>query len=130
MAIKYRISQRKNNLKGKEEPLYMFQAISSGLVDLEQLSTEISNECTLTKVDVAAVLLALGEKMREHLEEGHTVSLENIGRFKVGFKSKAHSDKKLLRKKEITKFHINYQPAPKLKKWLKSGLKIAKLKEK
>lgn len=129
MAIKYRISRRRDNMNPDGGKLFMHQAISSGEIDLERLAHEISNECTLTKTDVVAVLTALGGKMKQHLEEGKTVSLENIGRFKIGFKSKSHPDKKMLRKKEISKFHINFQPTAKLKSWLKKGLPLAKAPE-
>lgn len=129
MSIKYRIVRRQNSIAPGNKSLYIMQAISTGHVGAEQLSHEISNESTLTKTDVAAVLTALGEKMKMHLEEGKTLSLENIGSFKIGFKSQSKSDKNLLRKKEVSKFHINYQPAPKLKRWLKNGLPLVKEKK-
>ena len=124
MAILYRISKRKNNIDSERDLNYILQAVSRSEVDIEQLSYEISNECTLTQTDVYAVLDALGRKMKCHLEDGKTVSLENIGRFKIGFKGIAQPTKSLLRIKDIQKFYINYQPTVKLKHWLKKGLPL------
>src|SRR5690554_7293986 len=128
MAIKYRISKRKNNISSTAETNYMLQAVSTGEIDIERLSYEISTESTLSETDVRAVLDALGRKLKEHLEDGKTVSLENIGRFKIGFKSVGKPDQSLLNAKEVSKFHINYQPTIKLKRWLNSGLELVKEK--
>lgn len=130
MPIRYRISKRKNNISATAEINYILQAVSTGETDIERLSYEISTESTLSETDVRAVLDALGRKMKQHLEEGKTVSLENIGRFKIGFKSVAQPSKSLLRIQEVSKFHINYQPSIKLKRWLKKGLELEKEKEK
>lgn len=126
MAIKYRITKRKNNIDTTAEMNFILQAVSTGEIDIERLSYEISTESTLSETDVRAVLDALGRKLKQHLADGKTVSLENIGRFKVGFKSVGQPNKSLLRTKEVSKFHINYQPSIKLKRWLKKGLKLEK----
>lgn len=126
MAINYRITKRKNNISTTAETNYILQAVSKGEIDIERLSYEISCESTLSETDVRAVLDALGRKLKQHLEEGKTVSLENIGRFKIGFKSVAQPNKSLLRIQEVSKFHINYQPSIKLKRWLKKGLEMEK----
>jgi nucleoid DNA-binding protein len=73
------------------------------------------------------VLYALGEKLQFHLEDGKTVDLENIGKFKVGFKCKAEADAtKLTPKRNIQKYHLNFQPSVALKRWLKKGIKTYK----
>lgn len=129
MAIQYRISRRKNNIAPTAEMNYILQAVSTGDIDIERLSFEISSESTLSETDVRAVLDSLGRKMMQHLENGKTVSLENIGRFKIGFKSVAQPNISLLRTKEVSKFRINYQPSLKLKRWLKKGLALEKEKK-
>ena len=64
MAIRYRITKRTNSIQNKKEQ-YIMQAIATGSVDLEMLSSAISNECSLHKVDVQAVLFALGLKLQK-----------------------------------------------------------------
>ena len=103
------------------------QAVSTGTIDLERLSYEISNECTLSKVDVKAVLFALGEKLEFHLKEGKTIDIENIGKFKIGFKCKAADEAAALTPiKSILKYHLNFQPSVHIKRWLKIGVETYK----
>ena len=120
MALKYRITKRKNNIGPEGEEYYIMQAITTGEIDVERLSYLVSNECTVKRPDVKAVLTALGDKMKELLEDGHVINLENIGRFRMGFKCTPQPTPELLRPHQIQKFHINYQPTPRMKKWLKN----------
>ena len=127
MTIRYRITKRSNTIANNKEPQYIMQAVSTGVVDLDQISRQISNECTLSVVDIKMVLYALGEKLQFHLEDGKMVDLENIGKFKVGFKCKADPDaSKLTPKRNIQKYHLNFQPSVVLKRWLKKGIKTYK----
>lgn len=128
MAITYRIIRRKNNIGGKKD-VYILHAIKSGEVDLERLAYEISHQCSLSEADVWAVLVALGQQMQHHLEDGKTVNLDRIGRFNIGFKCKAQENPDDLKPSEIKDFHINYQPSLKLKNWLKGGLTLKKEKK-
>jgi predicted histone-like DNA-binding protein len=123
MSIRYRITKRSNNIAIEKKSNYIMQAVSTGTINIDRLSYEISNECTLSKVDVKAVLFALGEKLEFHLKEGKTVDIENIGKFKIGFKSiAAENAKDLTPKKSIVKYHLNFQPSVYIKRWLKKGL--------
>lgn len=84
---------------------------------------QIGNECGLSALDVRFVLQALGPKLQFHLKDGKIVDLENIGKFKVGFKCKADPDPKNLSvKRNIQKYHLNFQPSVVLKLWLKIGI--------
>ncbi|MBI9039947.1 HU family DNA-binding protein [Lutibacter sp.] len=123
MSIRYRITKRSNNIAIEKKSNYIMQAVSTGTINIDRLSYEISNECTLSKVDVKAVLFALGEKLEFHLKEGKTVDIENIGKFKIGFKSiAAENAQDLTPKKSIVKYHLNFQPSVYIKRWLKKGL--------
>jgi len=127
MPIRYRITKRSNTIANNKAPQYIMQAVNTGVVDLDELSYQISHECTLSIVDVKMVLFALGEKLQFHLEDGKIVDLENIGKFKVGFKCKAEEEaNSLTPKKNIQKYHLNFQPSVKLKRWLKKGIKTYK----
>lgn len=127
MPIRYRITKRSNTITSKNKVQYIMQAVNTGTIHVDQISYEISNECSLSAIDVKFVLMALGEKLKYHLEDGKTVDLENIGKFKVGFKCKAEPDaSKLTPKRNILKYHLNFQPSVVLKRWLKKGVKTYK----
>ena len=87
------------------------------------LSKEISAESTLSLTNVNIELFVLGEKLQFHFQEGKTVELENIGKFKLGFKFKAEEDaSKLTPKRSILKYHLNFQPSVYIKRLLKKGI--------
>ena len=122
MAIRYRITKRSNSIQNKQEQ-YIMQAVHTGKIDLDFISSAISNECSLHEVDVKAVLMALGIKLDYYLQRGNIVDLGDVGKFKMGFKSTAEDDPaKLSPKKNIQKYHINYQPSVKLKRKLKGEI--------
>ena len=125
MAIRYRYSKRKNPLNTNEIQ-HILQAVSTGTVDLETIAYEISNECTLSPVDVHAVLMALGTKIQMHLGDGKIVDLDHLGKYKIGLKCKSQPQADLLTKKSIEKFYLNFQPSIKMKHWLKKGVTALK----
>jgi len=127
MAIRYRITKRCNTIANNKKEQFIMQAVNTGTVDVNTISKEISSECSLSVVDVKAVLIALGIKMQFHIEEGKIVDLEDIGKFKIGFKCKADDNaKNLTPKRSIKKYHLNYQPSLTIKHRLKSGIKTYK----
>jgi predicted histone-like DNA-binding protein len=91
MPLRYRITKRTNNMSAEKETKFIMQAVNTGTVDLDRISYEISNECTLSEVDVKAVLIALGAKLQQHLAEGKIVDLDYLGKFKIGFKGVAQT---------------------------------------
>jgi predicted histone-like DNA-binding protein len=84
MALQYRITKRKNNIKESSD-LYIMQAIHTGVINTEELSELISSESSLTETDVIAVLHSLGKKIQLFLEQGKVIDLDYIGKFKMGF---------------------------------------------
>jgi predicted histone-like DNA-binding protein len=123
MAIRYRITKRSNTIANNKKEQFILQAVNTGTIDLERICKEISNESTLSVVDVKAVLIALGIKMQFHLEEGKIVDLGDVGKFKIGFQCKAEENaQNLSPKRNIKKYHLNYQPSKQMKRRLKSGI--------
>lgn len=122
MSLRYRITKRNNSLKNNTEQ-YILQAVNTGTIELDYISKLISEECSLHEVDVKAVLIALGLKLEFFLTDGKIVELGDIGRFKMGFNGTASNDPNTLTpKRNIKKYHINYQPSKKLKQRLKVGV--------
>lgn len=127
MAIRYRITKRVNSISNIKKEQFIMQAVNTGTVGIERISKEISIESSLSIVDVKAVLIALGIKMQFHLEEGKIVDLEDIGKFKIGFKCKAEDNvRNLTPKRSIKKYHLNYQPSLAIKRRLKKAITIYK----
>jgi|TARA_R100000789_G_scaffold83739_1_gene79346 predicted histone-like DNA-binding protein len=126
MSLRYRITKRNNSIKNNKVQ-YILQAVNTGTVDLEYIAKQISEESSLNEVDVRAVLIALGIKLEFFLTDGKIVDLGEMGRFKMGFSGVASdTEKDLTPKRNIKKYHINYQPSKKMKRVLKSGIKTYK----
>ena len=123
MALHYRIVRRKNP-QNIAETQYIMQHVSRGVIDLEQLSEEISKESAFSPADVFGVVTALTGKLQQHLNNGNIVDLGGLGRYKVGFKAKPLAGPTPNHKAKAEKFHINFQPGIRLKRWLKSGLDL------
>jgi len=62
--------------------------VPAGRISTDRLAKEIQKECTLTVADVKSVLIALADKMSEHLGEGRKIHLEGIGYFQVNLHCK------------------------------------------
>jgi hypothetical protein len=62
-----------------------------------------------------------------YLKDCKIVDLGDVGKFKMGFKGSAEKTPELLSvKRNIQKFHINYQPSLKLKRQLKGHIEVSK----
>ena len=127
MAIRYRITKRTNTIAASKKEQFIMQAVNTGTVDIRRVAEEISTESSLSVPDVIGVITALGIKMQQHLEAGKIVDLGDVGKFKIGFQSKAADlASELTPKRNIKKFHLNYQPASEMKHRLKRGITIYK----
>jgi predicted histone-like DNA-binding protein len=127
MAIRYRITKRTNTIAATKKEQFIMQAVNTGTLNIRRIAEEISTEGSLSIPDVIGVITALGIKMQYHLENGKIVDLGDVGKFKIGFKCKAANDaKELTPKRNIEKFHLNYQPSPEMKHRLKKGITVFK----
>ena len=105
MAIRYRITKRSNTIANNKKPQYILQAVTTGTIDLRRVSEEISTESSLSIPDVMSVIIALGIKMQQHLEDGKILDLGELGKFKIGFQGKAADvASELTPKRSIKKF--------------------------
>ena len=87
MSIEYEF-YRNPNSQGTKKKRYHARVVPTGRISTDQLAQEIQKECTLTVSDVKSVLIALADKMAEHLGEGRKVHLKDIGYFQVNLHCK------------------------------------------
>lgn len=74
--------------------------------------------------DVIGVVTALGNKLHDSLEQDYTVDLGDLGRFKLTFKGTTAPEPKLLSKRSIQKFILNYQPSKRVKNKLMKSITL------
>ena len=87
MSIEYEFYCNPDS-QGTKKKRYHARVVPTGRISTDQLAQEIQKECTLTVSDVKSVLIALADKMAEHLGEGRKVHLKDIGYFQVNLHCK------------------------------------------
>ncbi len=81
MAIYYKVGARKNPLT--QEVRYYGSAVKMGTVKIDELAEEMAQESTVTRHDVLGVLSSLQQHIMQHLAQGHSVRLGDLGSFYV-----------------------------------------------
>lgn len=87
MALKYEF-YRNPNCATTNKKRYHARIVPNGRISTDRLAKEIQKESSLTVADVKSVLIALADKMAEHLGDGRKVYLEGIGYFQVNLHCK------------------------------------------
>lgn len=119
MAIEYDFYRNPNSQKTNKKR-YHARVVSNNRISTDDLAEEIQNECSLTIVDVKAVLIALGDKLAKHLGEGDKVHIEGIGHFQVNLKCKEEvRTTRAIRSENIEFKSVSYRADNDLKKHLR-----------
>ena len=120
MSIEYDF-YRNPNSQGTNKKRYHARVVSGDRISTDELAEEIQNECSLTKADVKAVLIALGDKLAKHLGEGNKVYLEGIGYFQVNLKCKEEvRSTHAIRSENVEFKSVSYRANNELKKRLRN----------
>lgn len=102
--------QRSNPLD-KEAPKKFYVSTSgSGEIDLETMSANISEKCTLTEPDVLAVLSALTTEMTVQLMEGKIVRFGSFGSFQLGISSKGVATETEASRNQVKGIRVKFRP--------------------
>ena len=102
--------QRSNPLD-KEAPKKFYVSTSgSGEIDLETMSANISEKCTLTEPDVLAVLSALTSEMTVQLMEGKIVRFGSFGSFQLGISSKGVATETEASRNQVKGIRVKFRP--------------------
>jgi len=80
MAFRYRVKTKCSTLKEKKKKYYAVP-IRNEKVQIAYLAEELSHRCSLSKGDVLSALSGLVDLMEEHLHNGDSVYLDNLGIF-------------------------------------------------
>lgn len=109
MAILYKKYQNKND-KSKTYGKWYGKAVIVGNISTKELAREIASATTVTYTDVIAVLFATAEVLGNHLRNSQSVTLDDIGTFKVGPSTTPAADVDSFSGNNISGYRINYAP--------------------
>lgn len=82
MAIRFEWYKNPTTREDEQE-LFHARPVLNGNVETEEIAGQIQERCSLTEVDVNAVLDALSHITAEHLKEGRRVHLNGLGYLQI-----------------------------------------------
>jgi predicted histone-like DNA-binding protein len=88
MSLLYRVIARKNPRKPDEAPKYHAEAVSRGVIDMEQLLDAMCEDNTLNRDEARMGLNRMFHKSREFLKLGFNVHLGDLGYMRLTTRSK------------------------------------------
>ncbi|SFU70210.1 DNA-binding protein, histone-like, putative [Pustulibacterium marinum] len=127
MAVHYRVHPRPNPQDREAPAKYYATAVLQGETNLDTLANAISHQCSLTRSDCYAVLVALEDNLMEELQAGRSVKLGRIGSFRVSLTSEGMPTATEVNPTKFKQQKIIFKPAKALQSMLKK-LRYKKLK--
>ena len=111
MAIRYKLVQ--NKIGGHDSfGKFYARTVKTGDVDMKELERIIESNCSMKRSDVRAVLTELVDTIKDKLQQGYTVDLDELGRLSLGVKSEGvYRTSDFSARKHIKAVTVNYRPA-------------------
>lgn len=104
--LKYNVLARKNPINKSVK--YYAQLTSPNPINCQQLSTVISEKCTVTIPDVKAVLSALEQEIINYLRNGASVRLGDLGTFRATLTTRGAATRKDFVAKNIERVNVRF----------------------
>ena len=108
--VTYSVSPRINPRDKEAAPKFYGQVQASGDISIREMAERIQANCTVTKADVYAVLVALEDVIIDALKGGEIVRLGDLGSFQISISSKGAETEKDSSDSLIKKARINFRP--------------------
>ncbi|MBZ9651007.1 HU family DNA-binding protein [Psychroflexus montanilacus] len=126
MPLKLHPSRRINSITkdGTNPEVYILQTKVKAELSMQELCYRINQSCSLTEADVLACISQLNHQVWDALQQGYKVNLGDLGSFKMAVQSASKPQPSDLKKSDIQKLKINYQPSKRLKKQLRGGMEM------
>ena len=114
--IRYKIVSRKNPSTKAEKfhPALEHPAP----IDSQKIIDRIEKKCTLASSDIKAVVDALEVELIDDLRDGNAVRLGDLGSFRPSLRSKGVEKKEDVNASQITRMHVVFVPALRVKRAL------------
>jgi len=115
MSAKYNVVERRNPSNPDAPVKYYPSVISSGRVNLRQLSGLIGEISTVSPADTMAVLEALLNVIPRELANGHIVELGDFGAFRLRIQTEGAATPEEVTSRNITKTLPRFVPGKEFK---------------
>lgn len=114
--IRYKIVSRKNPSTKAEK--FHPALVSPAPIDSQKIIDRIEKKCTLASSDIKAVVDALEVELIDALRDGNAVRLGDLGSFRPSLRSKGVEKKEDVNASQITRMHVVFVPALRVKRAL------------
>ncbi len=121
MAITFKVREQKFTTAKGKQTICFAKAISNGETSIEQLQKLIAKISAISEGDVRSVLMTLSQLVALELAEGRIVSLGDLGRLRVGLRSKGGDSKENFRTQDIKRVRTIFVPGPMIRESLYSA---------
>lgn len=118
MTVRYDFYKNPSPRGNKQQVRYHARVVPYGTIDSETLAKRIHSRCTVTPVDVKAVLLSLSEVIVEELQSGNRVYIEGLGYLQLTLECPPIQSVKEVRAESIRFKSVAFRSEADLKKWL------------
>lgn len=125
MALPLKIVKKRDPRDVTKPVKYYVTTKSTGEIDFEELAKKTSEQCTVTRADCYAVLIALEENIKDALSFGKIVRFGTIGSFQISISSHGSETKETVGIAAVKSKRILFRPDKRLKLFLK-GLSFTK----
>jgi predicted histone-like DNA-binding protein len=121
MSVKYKLIQRTNPLNPTETRKTYAIAIHEKTFRLRELSRELAaRSTTASEGDVYSVLIGMRDLMKEHLDRGDRVVIDDIGSFAVNLSSEGAESEEKFHQGLIKKAKVAYKEDAGMKEFSKN----------
>jgi len=117
----YTIRKFSNPQNRSEEKYYPVPKII-GRIKVRDIAQQIAKECTLSTVDVMAVLEAFLQDLPLFMMLGHSIKLSDFGTFKISFSSEGSKTPDKVTADNIKNAKVIFLPSSELKKTIANDI--------
>ena len=118
--MQYKLIQKNNPRNYQAQKKWYALAVNKGLISVEELADRIAWYSALTPGDVLSVIDNLFKLIPDLLENGHSVSLERLGRVRLNLLSIGADSPEKFKVFMINGTHIVYTPSVTIKNQFKN----------
>lgn len=118
MAVTITPIGKTNPRNPNAEMLYYPKVTKTGVIDLEELSQQISDSTTVTEADCYAVIISLVNAVTKELNAGKIVRVGQLGSFQVSVKGTGSATAEEVSPKHVKSASVIFRSGTKFKKML------------
>lgn len=120
MAIKYNVIEKTNPRDPSAPKKFYASSFITGKADIDNLTKRIEKISTVSGADIRAVLYAIVDVVPDILREGNSVTMGNLGAFRVSLSSTPSDTAEDVTSSSIKSARIIFRPGREFKDMLKT----------